>query len=205
MTWTYSQLQTKIGTFLNRSDLTASIPDFITLAEAKMNRRLDCRQMVEIATISLTGETYAVPTGFAGVKSFRLNTDPVQALEYRNAEEFDDVRLDAYAATGRPTYFTVSGSSFYFSPAPDSTYSARLRYRKKIPSLSDTVTTNWLIEEHPDAYLYGALMHSAPFLMADERLSVWGALYESAISEINGDDARQNQAARPSARVKRIG
>lgn len=205
MTWTYASLQTKVGTWLNRTDLTDYIPDFIEMAEAQLNRRLDCRQMVTVSTISITAETYATPDDFIGVKSFRLNTDPVTALDYRYPDEFDDIRLDAFAGPNQPRYYTILGENFYFQPPPNATYSARLSYRTRIPALSDTNTSNWLLELHPDAYLYGALMQAEPFLKNDERLSVWGALYEAAINTINTDDDRQNTAARPSARVKRIG
>lgn len=205
MTWTYSSLKTKVGTWLNRADLADYIPDFITMAEAQMNRRLDCRQMVTVTTISIAAETYTLPSDFGGVKSFRLNTDPVTALEYRYPEEFDDVRLDAFARNGKPVFFTIMDGSFYFEPAPDATYAARLSYRTRIPELSDTNTSNWLLELHPDAYLYGALMQAEPFLKNDERIAVWGSLFEAAINAINTDDDRQNTASRPAARVKRIG
>jgi hypothetical protein len=37
---TYAELKTSIADFLNRDDLTSAIPDFITLAEADMQRRV---------------------------------------------------------------------------------------------------------------------------------------------------------------------
>ena len=40
---TYSNLQTSIANFLARDDLTTNIPDFISLAEARMSRELDTR------------------------------------------------------------------------------------------------------------------------------------------------------------------
>jgi hypothetical protein len=37
---TYSNLKTTIANYLNRSDLTAYLGDFITLTEARLNREL---------------------------------------------------------------------------------------------------------------------------------------------------------------------
>lgn len=39
MTWTYAQLQTKVGQWLARTDLGSQIPDFIYLAEQRIMRR----------------------------------------------------------------------------------------------------------------------------------------------------------------------
>jgi len=53
--------------------------------------------------------------------------------------------------------------------------------------LSDSTTTNWLLEYYPDAYLYGSLVHSAPYLKEDARLQTWAALYQSAVDAINNE------------------
>ena len=40
----YAELQTAIANFMARSDLTSQIPDFITMAEARMSRELETRE-----------------------------------------------------------------------------------------------------------------------------------------------------------------
>jgi len=60
-------------------------------------------------------------------------------------------------------------------------------YRASIPALSDSNTSNWLLEEAPDAYLYGTLMQTAPWLREDERVAMWGSLYTQAIQSVNKD------------------
>ena len=52
-------------------------------------------------------------------------------------------------------------------------------------ALSDSAETNWLLTHHPDIYLYGALLHSAPFLQEDARAQTWAALYKSAVERVN--------------------
>ena len=61
---------------------------------------------------------------------------------------------------------------------------------RTFPFLSDTQTSNWVLEYHKDVYLYSALKHSAPFLAEDNRLAVWAALYQAAIDRINEDSER---------------
>ena len=59
-----------------------------------------------------------------------------------------------------------------------------LHYWRKIPALSDSNTTNWLLTDAPDVYLYGSLMQSAPYLAHDERLAVWAGLYTQATTSL---------------------
>ena len=68
-------------------------------------------------------------------------------------------------------------------------------YYGKIPSLSASNATNQILENFPDVYLYGSLVHSAPFLGDDQRLQVWGSLYQSSLNAINGQSERAKQGA----------
>ncbi|MNN98291.1 hypothetical protein D3C81_2176490 [compost metagenome] len=67
-------------------------------------------------------------------------------------------------------------------------YSLELTYRQRIPTLSVSNTTNWLLTNWPNAYLYASLLAATPFIMNDARLPVWGQLYTQAIEGINGID-----------------
>jgi hypothetical protein len=55
---TYDELQTAIASWLDRSDLTATIPDFITMFEAVANRRLRVRQMGATTTLIPGNDQY---------------------------------------------------------------------------------------------------------------------------------------------------
>jgi len=72
---TYTELKASIADWLNRSDLTAAIPDFISLAEAQMERTLRTRQMIVRANASFNAEYGATPNDFLEVK-FRLVPTP---------------------------------------------------------------------------------------------------------------------------------
>ena len=64
----------------------------------------------------------------------------------------------------------------------------RLCYQK-IPALADNAT-NWLLDAHPDAYLYGSLMQSAPYLQADERIGIWAGKYNQIKEQITASDEK---------------
>ncbi len=58
-------------------------------------------------------------------------------------------------------------------------------YRTNIPALSDTNTSNWLLDLAPDLYLYGALLESAPYIKEDARIQTWGLGFSSALDGLN--------------------
>jgi hypothetical protein len=63
--------------------------------------------------------------------------------------------------------------------------------------LSDTNTSNAFLANCPDALLYAALGEAEPYLMNDERLATWAALYQRAIDSINASDDRGEYAGVP--------
>lgn len=186
---TYSELKSAVADWLNRSDLTAVIPNFIALAEAKMNRQLRHRSMVTRATATLDTPYFAVPNDWKETIRFQLNTNPVTPLVYVTPEQLlEDSQV--YSTGGQPMFFTTTGNQFEVLPAPDGSYEAELLYYAKLPSLSDSNTTNWLLTDSPDLYLYGTLMQSAPYLKEDERVGIWSTLYAGLLDELLIADER---------------
>jgi len=186
---TYSELKTSIADWVVRTDLTSVIPDFITLAEAQMNREVRDRRMIKRATAAIDAGYTAVPTNWIENVRFQLNTTPIVTLEFVTPDQAaEEQRLDS--SNGRPQFFTMIGEEFQVVPSPDSSYTGELTYYEKIQSLSDSNTSNWMLENHPDIYLYGSLMQAAPYLDDDERISTWSALYSRAIESLNVSDQR---------------
>lgn len=179
----YASLQTKIGSWLNRSDLTAEIPTFIQLAEAKIGRTLRHFNMEKRATADLDSRYTEVPVDF--VQPIRLHVTGKGPLSLTGQEDMQIRRDQACDTAGTPLFYALVGGEFEVFPSPDSTYTLEMSYYGKIDALSDSNTTNWLLNDAPDVYLYGALMQTAPFLMDDARLTVWAALLQSGIDELN--------------------
>lgn len=179
----YTTLKSSVADWLNRQDLTSVIPTFISLAEADLNRSVRHRQMLGRATTTLDSHFTALPTDFLEAKNVQLNTNPLTSLKYVTMEHADLLRRGD--ATGQPKYYTIIGDTLEVVPVPSTDYEIELTYYKQIPALSDDNLTNWLINSHPDVYLYGTLMQSAPYLKDDERVGVWGSLYRQFVSDLN--------------------
>lgn len=187
---TYAELRTSIGDWLNRSDLSATIPDFISLAEAQIERTLRTRQMIVRANASFDQQYGALPADFLEAKSLKLtNTNPPTPLQFMTIDALDQ-QSSTYTASGKPKFFGVVGNQLRIQPTPDGTYTTELTYFAKLTKLSNSVTSNWLLASSPDIYLYGSLLQAAPYLQDDARIQTWATLYERALNDLRTADDR---------------
>lgn len=191
----YSDLVSAIGDWVARTDLATRAPDFIALAEARINRELRCREMLVQATGSISTQTLVVPTGLIEVHRLTLNTETDIPLEYRPIE--DSESRVAGITSGVPLWFSVLGSNFRFYPAPDGTYTYTLDYYSAVPALTASATTNWLMTKAPDLYLFGALSETEPFLQNDGRVGLWKQKFDLSLRSLNMADQRMKRTSAP--------
>lgn len=185
---TYAELKTAVADFLNRDDLTSAIPTFISLAEAGLNRDLrHWRQQRRVSSVA--DERYEqLPSDFIRAESITISTSRGEkALEFASTAEISRRKIANNDQAGEPVVFTYSAGQIEFVPAPDDSYPLTMVYYAALPTLSDTETSNWMLTLYPDIYLYGSLVHSAPYLADDARIQVWAALYQSAIDAATRD------------------
>ena len=86
---TYSDLKTSVANYLNREDLTAVIPDFITLTENRLNRDLRVRvNLIRAETTTTSGtDFYNLPTDLIEIRNITYDTSSRSyALEYLSPE-----------------------------------------------------------------------------------------------------------------------
>lgn len=181
----YDELKAAIADFLNREDLTAVIPTFIRLAESRIDRDLRHWRQERRSTAALNVQYSEIPSDFMQPIRFQLTDSPTGELKPISTAQLLQMRGDRNDRVGRPEYYALTAGSIELFPTPDAEYNASLVYYGRIPALSSTNTTNWLLSEAPDAYLYGALLHTAPYLKDDVRLAVWESLFKLSIDTLN--------------------
>lgn len=186
----YGTLEAEIADFLLRDDLTAVIPTFISFAHEKLNRDLRTRQMVQRATASLTTEYTALPANFLQMRDIRLNANPVRSLEQISSEAQNQERERWGNTAGEPRYYTIIGETIQVFPSPNATYTIEMAYYEKIPALVNAADTNWLLTKAPEIYLYGSLVHSAPYLKDDERIVIWQTLFRDIFNSLTTEDEK---------------
>jgi len=121
---------------------------------------------------------------------FYITSGDTRPLELISQAEMLDRKYHNLNTSGQPAYYAITAGEIEVYPVPDGTYTAELYYMANLPALSDSNTSNWLLQYYPDAYLYGSLIHSAPYLKDDSRLQIWAALYQSAIDGINAESEK---------------
>ncbi len=193
---TYSDLQAAIAATLNREDLTSVIPDFIALAEAGHARDIRHWRMEERSTATFDGRYTAIPDDWLGTIRLTMGNaaQGYRALALISADQMERERARGADTSGVPRFYAQTGGELEVWPSPGSSYTGELVYWQRVPALSDSATSNWLLTFAPDAYLYGALLHSAPYLASDARIAVWGGLYGAAVAALNGSSSAERMS-----------
>ena len=198
----YASLKTAIADYLNRDDLIDRIPTFIQLAEAEMNMRLRTREMIIRAEATSDNEYVQLPSDW--LEAIRLKiVDGTSPLRYVTLDEAEQILNDR--SITRVMAYSLMNGAIELVPAPGDDVDIEMVYYGKIPSLSNSNTTNWLLTKAPDAYLYAALMHAAPFLMDDQRMPTFASLYNARLEGLNYESDKATHSGSPLiARARRV-
>ena len=187
----YAGLKAAVAAWLNRDDLTDVIPDFITAAEASLNRVLRVRQMVAQATVAVAAgdDRGALPVDCLDVQYAADAGDASATLAERPAAWIAAQRRLRMAVAGVPLYFAVVGSELRLCPPSAAARGYNISYFQEIPALGDARPVNWLLAHHPDLYLHAALMHAYPYLADDERAASSAARVASLVQGFSSQQA----------------
>ena len=194
----YDNLKTNIADYLARGDLNDKIPMFVALAEKRLNRDLRLRQTLQQSTYTLdSGFQVPTPSDFLEMKDIHIDANPIVNLNFKTVSQF--YRLDNVSGSGNPINYTLVSNNFVLAPRPTGSSVINMTYYKIPKILSDTNASNEYLDVCPDLLLYASLVESAPFLMNDERLTTWEALYTRGLTSITKSDEQSEFPAQPLA------
>lgn len=178
----YSDLQTAVANWLHRSDLTSIIPDLIMLGEKRIFRDVRSHEMETSLNTTISGGVLAVPTGFIGWKAVYINTDRVQALQTKSLPWIYE-NYPTRSSDRCPLFIARNGSNFEFGPYPDSGYTVKGTYYKRL----DPVSSSWnaLATQHPDLYLFATLCEASEYVMNQGLVPEWERKYATIVNDIN--------------------
>jgi hypothetical protein len=190
----YSELKSAIADWLDRTDLTDSIPNFIALTEARHKRDFKLRRLETRVTANTVAdqEYYSLPDNYIAMRNIQLNTNPKTSLEYLTPEQMD--RVYAGSMKGKPKAYSIMVNDIQLRPTPDGVYQIELLYYKHVNPLSDSNATNEILDNHPDIYLYGALVEAEPYLQNDKRIQTWASFYDRAKKDIIDSNERDRHS-----------
>lgn len=202
---TYANLQTEILTKLvrqNDTDAQVRVLTWISLAEDEMRmafNRLKVRfGEIKDPAFAITAEYTPLPTGFYSFRTIKLNTSPVQVLDYVAPEVAD--RWDDNATPGQPQLRSIQGNQLRVFPPPDASYTATAFYYA-LTALSGSNTSNWLLAAHPKLYYKAALAEAYDYYEDDEGYQAASADRDRMLSAISTSDSSDQQGSGMRMRV----
>lgn len=195
----YATLQTAVGDYLARDDLSGWIPNFIQNAENKLRRTLNLRNEETALSVSISSGVAAVPSTFKALKFAYYDRSPIQLLRWVSINElYNDY---PNRATGVPCVISREGANFVFGPASNDGTLKGIYYAKKDPLR--TTDPSWYATNAPEVLLYGSLLEAAPFLINDERIPVWQMFFNESVEtlkeeQVNSEHSQGSLAQRTS-------
>jgi len=204
----YGELKTEIANLIHRTDLTDYLPYFIQYAETVIGGDPEPNDMEVLpgirtrnqhkrVTTSTATQYLDTPTDMLNIKDIQINISPIQSLTFLSPKQMT-AKFPSTPA-GTPSHYTLHGDEIQFSHIPDSSLELEISYVSRYTAFSADTDTNWLMTNHPFAYLYAAMVAASAHV--DEDPTRWAAMYKSIASGINFTEKKgsygANLASRP--------
>jgi hypothetical protein len=129
-----------------------------------------------------------LPARFGGFDFIYLDGSPVKELDAVTDRFFYQTYMSD--ELNKPDAYMILGESVVFGPNADANYVGKAKYFQKFAQISSS-TTNWIIDNAYPLWLYGALIHSAPFSGDDQRLVMWSAMYDDWLGKLDRANDRE--------------
>jgi hypothetical protein len=189
---TYAELQTAITDWMARTDISGNAVDFITLAEARLNRLVPAVETDVTLTGTEDSRVISVSANSVVSPKALFIVDPSSGDEEELTQKADGT-FPYDATSGKPRFWAMDGTNINFDCPLDQAYTFRFRIRQRY-ALSDSSTTNWLLTNHPDVYLNAVLFWSGVFIKDGEQGGAYKQLLDEGIAEVQQIIAEQNRA-----------
>ena len=189
----YSDLKASIAQWLKRSDREAVIPDYIKLAETRIKTLVRLRVMETEASLATTqnSDAIAIPDDFKSpIALWIADINPREQLEQLLPQS-----MPYNTVANRPLYWCVDGRNIRFQTPANQVYPIKLRYQQHF-GLSDSVTSNYLLEDYPDVYLFGSLVEALNDVQDFQQAEIWEKRFQTAVFQCNNQEASNQEGVK---------
>lgn len=190
----YSELKTAVANWLHDDALTTIIPDFITIAEKRIEREVRCRENEAALSVVIAAGVAAIPSDYVELKYAYIDLTPLRVLERTTARKIYE-QYPNRSSSGIPSMIASDNGNFIFGAYPASTYTVAGTYYKRLTG----VATSWnaLATLCPDLYLFASLAEAADYTMDEAQLAKWNSKYQKVLSDINGQEQAEKGSGSP--------
>lgn len=187
---TYAELQTAVLDWMDRAGQTGNVPDWIALAEARLNRELGAVEtdttltgVVDSRRIDISAVSIVQP-----IALFLAETGSDEVL----IQPGTDGTFPYLTTSGRPARWSIDGTNIDFDRPLDAAYPFRFRYRQRFALV--TSSPNWLLTNHPDVYLAASIVWGSAYNKSLPDAAAWKQLLDEAIPSIKSSIAQSKRA-----------
>lgn len=193
----YSTLKQNIKDFMedDGTEFSNAIDTFIDITELKLSRELKIPAFRRRATSTATsGDPFiTMPTDMVSLENLHLIESNSRTLLLLRSDEFMMEYWPDRTATGSPRYYAYfDDDTIYVAPTPSSNISVEISYRRRLPALSSSNTTNWLTDNASDALLYGSLVEASAFNRNYALMERYLGMYQNAVQGITQEQQVRN-------------
>ena len=194
----YSDLVNALTAFLDKPEVEASIPIFVLMGEARINRLLRHRMMLETTTLTPSSAFVALPADF--LEPLTVTLDTGQQLDNASPQDMAQRVYQEGISGGLPRAYSVVGANLQLYPAPTAALNVELLYYGALAPANPS--GNWLLTTYPDIYLSACLYAARVFTREAEEAEAFDALLQRQIQELNV--AREGYGARLAPRPSTV-
>ena len=193
----YTSLVQNIKDFMedDGTEFSNEVDTFIDLTELKLSRELKIPAFRRRQTSSLSsGDPFlTMPTSMISLEGLHIVNSNVRELLLLRSDEFMTEYWPNRTATGTPKYYAYfDDDTLYVAPTPSANFPVEISYRRRLPALSGTNTTNWLTDNASDALLYGSLVEAAAFNRNYALQERYLGMYQNAVQNITQEQQVRN-------------
>ena len=155
----YTTLKSGIADYLHRDNLTAQIPGFIELAESYLFRELNVKELqTSVAGTTIAGGYGTLPTDFGSVARITVtHSSWTTNLDYMAVADVADTVLT------HPQFYSLENNQIRIIGAGVG-QAYTLFYTPDISPLSASVSTNWILTNASELYLYASCLEAARYV-----------------------------------------
>lgn len=199
----YSNLKEELISFTGRNDIDGFIDTAINICESRIYAnptsplRLRSMEIRATATLDTASRFLALPDDFLSMRRLKIQLSGGDVdVRYMTPEQ-----LGNNGTSGIPRHFTVS-SQIEFDRVPDSAYTIEMQYFGRLTALDDTNTTNDIITNYPEIYLYGCLSVLNEFEAEEDKASYYYNKFLESLAGANKQDKRGRYGSSPVMRTE---
>lgn len=210
MAKTYAQLQADVASWAVRDDVGAIVPICITLVQDEIARLVRVLEQETDDTLECTqanGFAADLPDGFLGFKHVYVADASNPNTQYLPPQQFHELNLaprDGFnSVLGKSALiYTVEANKIKVDAptgSPD-TITLDVCYLARFADISEANPTGYLLTNHYDLFLWGALKELWDWIDEMEMVAKYQARFDRVVHQITAQEVSKRQAAGPMVR-----